>query len=1040
LLLKERDWDASTSDRVKLIHRALTWGCRDDLELVLKVFAAWTEARAGGPLITASWAWPGVWSRVRKPLPDEARNGLGAAADDLERRVASATSPEDFDPIAADESARSGPVQNWIAEARAAFGFAASETWAKLWCVNDVLLRELEKGRDDRIELLAVRKKEKERRPINFETLDRLRILLVWARPDLCFVREPDEEEAIDEEEDEDDRDDLRPSYQAGPRYERLSSRIEALRRTRATGGGSTVENDHEESLDEAVGPDVELILGDRTVCSGAEPDALIALGSQVKPGKVHPNSSLRDRVEVSFVVRARRTWFDVVPSMDLMGVSVYLAKVCPPAPAAPPEGRPEGAVRRRLFIDQRYPIFGQYRYRPLRKVGERRWEAELVEPVGFWPESRSIPSPRRDAEEGGDEENVTEPDVAAGPSELRTEILVPILNESGAPILDPVSEPPEDVDDSDEDPDLGEEPRESAEGGPPLPPPPVYSLPSWRPIRTVVELVRDEPPAESIAEVVGYELIRDMEDRAEAEWNQGEGKLGGESAVERDLALVLQTPTPGLCFDLFSRGHAVGDRVALLVEGHQRTGGSYVSLLVRDPDSGYEAQVPPEDLGFLVLPDMAERFPVGSTIEMAVDTIDPARQIVRFSLLPLLEEPNGRILKAHGRVFGAEGTIAELSADRVTFLIDPLTLLPDLPPALRLPLTAEVYWPEHEGKIPLLCERGRSYGLKFEFRERRTQKVPIRPIPAGFDRVLGALRERFGPHINWESESSRLTYRGNLRDDSGNWSMRLFDDRRRREALAVSDHPGFARAVEMIYRRSNALDARPADPDLEHRCPPGMIVRGILVELGVLWTSDSSPGSDGKVILDSRIPASIPRDEFRIGHPYRLGQFAASIGSRLNESLATLRSDRDAIETASAGTTARIDRLDARDGELARQFDDISKVQATLADHIGRLAGHLDDSNLGQRRIKEEVGRLAQTVDSLGRNHKALATTVAAREAVLRSQIEMSDTRIAGLGVIVEALAARVEALELKKVHPVRDWVSSHLPRINSWLSGLRA
>lgn len=76
LLLQDPEWDEVTRRRVRDKHELLVRGCRDDLELVLKIVAGWELARSAGAALAALCAWHDSWdatkARVLKSKPDAA--------------------------------------------------------------------------------------------------------------------------------------------------------------------------------------------------------------------------------------------------------------------------------------------------------------------------------------------------------------------------------------------------------------------------------------------------------------------------------------------------------------------------------------------------------------------------------------------------------------------------------------------------------------------------------------------------------------------------------------------------------------------------------------------------------------------------------------------------------------------------------------------------------------------------------------------------------------------------------------------------------
>lgn len=115
-LLRWNDqWDAPTQQAVEQIHRSLTFACKDDVELCLKLYQAWA-------------------------------NG-----------------------------------DSWEGGRRA---------WSDMFMVNHEIFEELiHPEREQLLSLLSKHKKEDERRPIDFDLLDRLRIVMAACLQNNCYIR-----------------------------------------------------------------------------------------------------------------------------------------------------------------------------------------------------------------------------------------------------------------------------------------------------------------------------------------------------------------------------------------------------------------------------------------------------------------------------------------------------------------------------------------------------------------------------------------------------------------------------------------------------------------------------------------------------------------------------------------------------------------------------------------------------------------------------------------------------------------------------------
>jgi HrpA-like RNA helicase len=643
LLLSNPQWDATTKQLVDRVHEALISGCRDDLELVLKVFSAWRRSRRGGAMITGNWAWREIWKnhRQQRPLTEESRTLLGAEAESLERAVAGVTSLEQFEALRQTYAQRSPLLRDWLRSQQEAFQSAACETWAKLWLVNHDLLVEIETARDERIDRLAVRKNEKERRTINFEALDRVRAMLIWAAPDLCFLRSSEK-------------------FGGALRFDRLTDLQEKQRRLETSPdenlGDSLIESD-EGDEDQWARPALMLEMSDKSVCRNEQPAAFVALGLQQNKQRRTPNSHERQFINVTFVVKIEPDWALDVVGLDAAGLAVYLARNFPPRPVADDDSE-VSPIQERLFLDQRYPIFSQFRYKLIEQIDDRQWTVELVEPVAIWPESRAIePQLRDDAEPAAEDEE--EVRVSQSPEDLET-----IYGDGDKVAIDRAAEvEADDPHDSDVEDGEPEEESQVSENAKPSDPahaslqanaeapksadpgtlPTAAEEPSdtpdwipemaelkWPPTEVILRLNRDTLPNEPIAEVTEFKF------------ENKDDPLGCRSK------LILETPTPEICYRLFEEQFQLGDTVTFnVVSKRKASNSSDLMLLVHEPETGMEIEVAPHELAFIRMADVAESYEAGKAVELVVVGMVPKHFRVQVSALPIIEQMHAHICEA---------------------------------------------------------------------------------------------------------------------------------------------------------------------------------------------------------------------------------------------------------------------------------------------------------------------------------------------------------------------------------------------------------
>src|SRR5579859_432852 len=184
LLRWDRRWDATTRRAVGQIHAALRQGCRDDLEFCLKLYAAWSEGQFAGLALVPEWAMHQVWPRYLPAFPPPLKDALGERAPAF-REAAQAEIHAAGWEACVRRFGLSDVAEPWLAEAGAARERAARDAWGRAFFVNHSLLKtKIEPERELLLDALSGHKKEEERRPIDFELLDRVRVVLAYCLPD----------------------------------------------------------------------------------------------------------------------------------------------------------------------------------------------------------------------------------------------------------------------------------------------------------------------------------------------------------------------------------------------------------------------------------------------------------------------------------------------------------------------------------------------------------------------------------------------------------------------------------------------------------------------------------------------------------------------------------------------------------------------------------------------------------------------------------------------------------------------------------------
>jgi|GEM_PF-2883131 len=183
LLYWDDTWDATTRRAVHTLHDTLRQHCQDDIELALKLYAAWSETTFQGQSLVPTWAIRSLWHPYRVPaLPRILEEALGdrARVSQFKRDVQQATELERLDQIIERYGVKEEGAA-WLIEAREALRRTRQEAWARAYFVDhNLLVSVVEPERERLLRELSVNKKVSENRPINFDLLKRVRIICAY--------------------------------------------------------------------------------------------------------------------------------------------------------------------------------------------------------------------------------------------------------------------------------------------------------------------------------------------------------------------------------------------------------------------------------------------------------------------------------------------------------------------------------------------------------------------------------------------------------------------------------------------------------------------------------------------------------------------------------------------------------------------------------------------------------------------------------------------------------------------------------------------
>lgn len=183
LFYTDPSWDTTTRRRVQRIHAATNKGCVDDLELALKLYAAWSDPLYRGQPLAPAWALEQTWHPRRIPaFPTQMREALGKQATRFGKAIAQAFTYPQIQQLV-EQYMLTQVAENWLQEVQQALIHAQQEAWSRAFFIHHELFRtRIEPERERLLNELEMHKREEERRAIHFDLLDKVRIIFAY-----CF-------------------------------------------------------------------------------------------------------------------------------------------------------------------------------------------------------------------------------------------------------------------------------------------------------------------------------------------------------------------------------------------------------------------------------------------------------------------------------------------------------------------------------------------------------------------------------------------------------------------------------------------------------------------------------------------------------------------------------------------------------------------------------------------------------------------------------------------------------------------------------------
>ena len=505
-------------------------------------------------------------------------------------------------------------TDEWIKITEGAFLNAEREAWGMAFYINTSLFKDkIDPERNTLLDALAGHKKEEERRPINFDLLEKVRILMAYCLPDRVY------EKAITHKDGN-----LETSDQLDSSY---INQMESMQESNTSRPTIQINNDS--------------VLFDRN------PISFVCGKQQVIVHAVDPDPTPVPVMHVSYLAELNPSWLSLIEKSKHsiialgMNISIETAK----------DKISSDSIIKRLFLDQVFPLGSRYVCELSKQLEDTSWEIRIQQFVRYPLEI--IESFRGDEPEivGGldiDENNENWNLVDT----LLTEEDVLILNpeEDVIPAWEDLVNDSAEIEEIDSGENIGSEENIKS---------PIH-------LEKINNRILQDGPrckliVDSISSYKSLEIIT-----AEVV----------DFTFSDETSTILLKPVPEHePFDIFVEKYKAGDEVEVEVIAYdERPGDFMVSLVVREQSSGLEILLEPERISFSTRSFFVKEIPIGTKLRLLLEAINLASQRVYMTYLHQTEKHLELIIQNQKSITGtyeADAVVKEVSQGRVYFLID---------------------------------------------------------------------------------------------------------------------------------------------------------------------------------------------------------------------------------------------------------------------------------------------------------------------------------------------------------------------------------
>lgn len=616
LFRNEHKWDAATRREVNRIHQSLLKGCKDDIELCLKIYTAWSDPDIRGHSFTHSWAFYQVWPRYIPPPTKLLRDELGEKLiADLKEEIISVISDQGLDALA-ERFGNGEQTRKWVEDAKLAMKRAKRESWAKANFINHSLLKnKVEPDRETLLEALSGHKKEEERRPINFDLLDRVRIIFAYCLPDRRY------------------------QLVNAPSINGISD----IANYQPWGRITTPQNETDDKNQSIIQ------INQDSVFYGQAPEVFVCGRQQVVTRRISPELPPMPVMYVSYLSSIRKEWINTLNNGNLSDID--LATFISQQTREPESGElKQTNAFERVFLDQIFPLGSRFECKITTQQPEGSFELELVnrvsDPIEIAEDFRGDENPI--PESASILENV---DSEAG------ELVDTVLTDADAPILnieEDVQPAWMDLEGHPSDDNLFDAVQQAISASNQT-----RTFDAKQFSQKYHWYLQKSPKRETTktGEIVKAEIV--------------DYKFDEE---ERFVVIMRIVPDPEP-FEVFVEKYKIGDTISInTVLYDERPGDYQISLVVQEPVSELEMVLESEKLTFASRGFVIKEIPLGIEIKAEVENIDISRRRVGLSCLPSLETHlNDFIAKQRATegVFELDAaTVGEISQDKIFLLL----------------------------------------------------------------------------------------------------------------------------------------------------------------------------------------------------------------------------------------------------------------------------------------------------------------------------------------------------------------------------------